>query len=92
MKVNDASSGAISGAGKPLEIQVPANATGGKKTSGASSDQVQLSSLSSQLSALQPDSPQRAARVEQLAAMVSTGSYSASSIAVSQSIVRYMGG
>jgi anti-sigma28 factor (negative regulator of flagellin synthesis) len=92
MKVNDASSGSISGAGKPLEIQALTNVTGGKKTSGATSDQVQLSSLSSQLSALQPDSPQRAARVERIAAMVSSGSYSVGSMDVSQSIVRYMGG
>ncbi len=92
MKVNDANSGAVGGAGKPLEVQAPTSTAGGKKTSAPSSDQVQLSSLSSQLSALQPDSPQRTSRVDQLAAMVSSGSYSVNGKAVSQSIVRYMGG
>ncbi len=91
MKVNDANSGAVAGAGQSLGVQAPTGGSGGRKSSSASSDQVQLSSLGSQLSAMQSDSPQRGARVDQLAAMVANGSYSVDSKSVSSSILRFMG-
>lgn len=92
MKVNDSNNASAAGAAAPAGIQPPSS--GPKPAAGASSslDQVQLSSLSSHLGALQTDSEQRSAKVDQIAAMVSGGSYSVDSNAVSAAMVAHAGG
>ncbi len=91
MKVNDSNSAAIGGAGKPQDIQMPPAAGRGGKSGSPASDQVQLSSLSSQLSSMQSGSPERTGRVNQLAAAVSSGTYSVDSKTVGAAILRYAG-
>lgn len=56
-------------------------------TKKAASDQVQLTNLSSSLSAAQSNSPQRLARLEHLAAAVSRGDYQVDASQVSHSII-----
>lgn len=92
MKVNDSNNAAISGPAASAAIQPPTS--GPKSGAGptAPSDQVQLSSLGTHLGALQTDSQQRSAKVDQLAAMVGDGSYSVDSNAVSAAMVAHAGG
>jgi anti-sigma28 factor (negative regulator of flagellin synthesis) len=83
---NDGLAGA--GASEATRTQDLSRATtGGKPTSGASSsgeDQVQISSLSSALTA---DGSQHAARVQQLSAVFQSGRYEVNSMDVSRAIV-----
>jgi len=83
---NDGLAGA--GASEATRTQDLSRATtGGKPTSGASSsgeDQVQISSLSSTLTA---DGSQHAARVQQLSAVFQSGRYEVNSMDVSRAIV-----
>jgi len=85
---NDGLAGAAaSGTGRTQELSHPA--TGGKPSSGASSsgeDQVQISSLSSSLAA---NESQRAARVQQLAALYQGGQYEVNSMDVSRALVNH---
>lgn len=89
MKVNDSNNSAVTGALQTQNIQSSGQ---GSKSSrqGGGSDQVQLSSLSTQLSDLHSDSPARSNYVDGLAAMVASGSYVVDSRAVSSSILGYM--
>jgi flagellar biosynthesis anti-sigma factor FlgM len=50
-------------------------------------DRVQLSSLSTEVAALAPDSPDRVARIEELTRLVESGRYQVDSRAVSRAII-----
>lgn len=89
MKVNDANSSAITGAAQAQEVQSGGRGSKANKQ-GNGSDQVQLSSLSAQLSDLRSDSPARSNYVDGLAAMVASGAYVVDSRSVSESILGYM--
>jgi flagellar biosynthesis anti-sigma factor FlgM len=89
MKVNDSNNSAITGALQAHQVQSGGPGVKSGKQPGAS-DMVQLSSLSSQLNALQIDSPARSDRINQLSAMVANGSYVVDSKAVSAAIISSM--
>jgi len=92
MKVNDSNNASIAGAAASTAVQPPASVPKSGAAPSPSTDQVQLSSLGSSLGALQTDSAQRDAKLSQLAAMVSNGSYSVDSKAVSAAMVAHAGG
>jgi anti-sigma28 factor (negative regulator of flagellin synthesis) len=85
---NDGLAGA--GASEATRTQDLSRATtGGKPSSGAASsgeDQVQISSLSSTLTA---DGSQHAARVQELSAVYQSGGYNVNSMDVSRAIVNH---
>lgn len=91
MKINDSTSSAVSGAQQTQDVTGGAAAAKPNRR-GTVSDQVQLSSLSTQLSDLHSDSPARTSYVDGLAAMVANGSYVVDSRAVSSAILGYMQG
>lgn len=90
MKINDSNSSAVTGTQQTQDLSANSNASKAGRRGGAISDQVQLSSLSTQLSDLHSDSPARTSYVDGLAAMVANGSYVVDSRAVSSSILGYM--
>lgn len=92
MKVNDSNNAAVTGTAPPAAIQPPTSGPKSGAVPSAPSDQVQLSSLGSHLGALQADSAQRSAKVNQLAALVGSGSYSVDSNAVGAAMVAHAGG
>lgn len=92
MKVNDSNNASATGAAAQVGIQPPTSGPKSGTGVSASSDQVELSSLGRNLGALQTDSEQRSAKVNQIAAMVSNGSYSVDSNEVSAAMVAHAGG
>lgn len=72
MKVNDSNGAAITGALQPQEVQSNGGSSRSSR-SGGGSDLVQLSSLSTHLSALQSDAPARTDLVSRVTSMVSNG-------------------
>lgn len=87
MKDNDPSGAGITGVGRNRN---PGRVNEGKRdreVSGAN-DQVQLSTLSSMLGALQTDSPERVARLNHLSVAVGAGSYGINPDLVGDSVIR----
>lgn len=90
MRIQDSNATPIGSRG--LEKTDGAEATGRSRGRGAElrsggGDSVELSSLGSQLARLTADSPERAARLEQLAADVASGRYQVDAQAVSQRLL-----
>jgi flagellar biosynthesis anti-sigma factor FlgM len=90
MKINPPNSKVPSGSSRPAGVGAAAGGSASSQaaTTKAASDQVQLSNLSSYLSAALSGSPAQAAKVSQLGAAVSSGQYRVDAFAVSGSIIQ----
>jgi flagellar biosynthesis anti-sigma factor FlgM len=90
MKINDRITNSTSPSGKPAGI-APSGQNGRAKSTGLrsdSSDQLQLSSLSSQLSNLQSGSSHGTLQVAQLTSAVASGQYQVDAAAVSYGLIQ----
>ncbi len=89
MKINDPSAGALSASKLNQTPMTGVSSRGGRPggTSGSGDDQVQLSSLASMMQSLASDSPDRTARIQQLAFQVQSGNYHVDAAQLSSSMV-----
>jgi flagellar biosynthesis anti-sigma factor FlgM len=89
MRISDSNLNAVTTSAQQAAQAAAAGAAGraGVAKAGTRSDQVQISDLSSALRALSAGSPEREARVDQLAAVYQAGHYRVDAAAVSRSVV-----
>jgi anti-sigma28 factor (negative regulator of flagellin synthesis) len=87
MKVNDPTGAGVNGLGKAQPTSGSSGTSRSRESGGGRGDQVQLSSLSSFLSALRVDSPERTARLSHLSEAVSSGRYAVDAHALSGKLI-----